>query len=53
MESVNVSVLLYVPVRSAIAGLDRLLEADVTTSLEPGRCSVISVVGLAEPPTGA
>ena len=53
VESVNVSVLLYVPVRRASPAPMACLKATVTGSLLTGPGQVSRVVGLAEPPTGA
>ena len=52
VESVNVSVLLYVPVRRASPAPMACLKATVTGSLLTGPGQVSSEVGLAEPPTG-
>ena len=49
----NVSVLLYVPVRSASVDLTGCLKPIVTPALDAGAAHVSSVVGVAEPPTGA
>ena len=53
VESVNVSVLLYVPVRRASPAPMACLKATVTGSLLTGPDQVSSEVGLAEPPTAA
>ena len=53
VDSVNVRVLLYVPVRSASLAATDCLNVIGTDSLEVGPVHVFSVVGLAEPPTGA
>ena len=53
MDSVNVSVLLYVPVRNAsLAAIDCWKPTD-TTSLLAGPAYDFNGVGLDEPPTGA
>src|SRR4051795_534201 len=51
VESVNVSVLLYVPVRRASPEPMACLKATVTGSLLTGPAQVSKGVGLAEPPT--
>ena len=53
VDSVKVSVLLYVPVRSASLALTGCLKPTVTASLDAGAAHVSSEVGAAEPPTGA
>src|ERR1700755_3636992 len=53
VESVNVSVLLYVPVRKASEAPMACLKATVTASLLTGPVQVSSVVGWPEPPTFA
>ncbi len=53
VDSVNVSVLLYAPVRSASVAPIDCLNLTVTASLEVGADQVFSGVGAAEPPTGA
>src|SRR5690349_6192009 len=53
VDSVNVRVLLYVPVRSASLAPIDCLKLIVTASLEVGADQVFSVVGLVEPPTAA
>src|SRR3954454_2436481 len=53
VESVNVSVLLYVPVRRASPEPMACLKATVTGSLLTGPDQVSKAVGLADPPTGA
>src|SRR3954453_12185042 len=53
VESVNVSVLLYVPVRKASEAPMACLKATATGSLLTGALQVSRVVGVAEPPTGA
>ena len=53
VESVNVSVLLYVPVRSGSPAPMDCLKATVTGSLLTGPVQVSKAVGLREPPTGA
>ena len=53
VESVNVSVLLYVPVRSGSPAPMACLKATVTGSLLTGPVQVSNEVGLAEPPTAA
>ena len=53
VDSVNVSVLLYVPVRSGSLARIDCLKPIVTISLDVGAFHVLIVVGLLEPPTAA
>ena len=53
VESVNVRVLAYVPVRRPSLARIVCLKATVTGSLETGFVQLASVVGAAEPPTAA
>src|SRR5436190_8609628 len=53
VESVNVRVFAYVPVRNASLAPIDCLNAIVTASLEVGADQLFSSVGADEPPTGA